>query len=72
MNNEPNIGAPIRMSCAEFEAMPVTTDKTSGAPYRDYRILWEGRWHTINRQYSCGFRMIFVNPIILRIPAAVS
>jgi hypothetical protein len=58
------------MSCDEFTALRVVSSPNGGPARTVCRALIGGRWHAVERQYSCGYPMYFANPITIRLKAA--
>lgn len=58
------------ISPGEFEALRVVSDRPLAMlapPYKLCRALINGRWHAVDRQYSCGCPMYFARPIRIRL-----
>lgn len=59
---------PERLTCEEFEALRELKHEGHGQPYNRYRMLIDGRWHIVSRQFSFGAQVFYRHPVILVVP----
>lgn len=61
----------IRLTKDQFLAMPTCArpDSLHAPPYTLCKVLIDGRWHAVDRQYQFGIPYHFARPIVVSVRA---
>jgi hypothetical protein len=60
------------MSPEDFTALRRVDPRTGGSPYVLYRLLIDGKWYAVDRQFQFGLPVYFARKIVIRAQRAAA